>query len=92
MRTFRSSLLVFSFLILFITACELPQGATSSNNTSAQNTTTKSNIAKVDTSRKLSPQEMRERFKNMNKETVPAEMMVRGTIQNKSMPAMDSIP
>ncbi len=93
MLTLRSSLLVFSFFILLISACELPQGATSSNGSNAQKLNNKSVVSKIDTSAKLSPQQMRERMKNMSRETVPAEMMVKGNFNSSNKPVMmDSIP
>ena len=93
MRILRSSLLLFSFLALLISACELPQGATSSNGANVQNSNNKSKITKLDTATKLTPQQMRESMKSMSRETVPAEMMVKGSVNSgKSLPTMDSIP
>ena len=93
MRILRSSILLFSFFTLLISSCELPQGATSSNSNNSQNANSKSVTSKLDTTTKLTQQQMRERMKNMPRETVPAEMMVKGSVNSgKSLPTMDSIP
>ena len=93
MRILRSSLLLFSFCAFLISACELPQGATSSNSANVQNSNNKTNTAKLDTTTKLTPQQLRERMKSMSRETVPGEMMEKSSINSaKSLPTMDSIP
>mgnify|MGYP000096538178 CR=1 FL=1 len=93
MRILRPLLLMISFFILLVSACELPQGATSSNGTSASNTNNKV-TPKTDTSAKLSPQQMREqRMRNMSRETVPADMMIKSSTNSSNRPVMmDSIP
>ena len=95
MRIFRPLLLLFCIFIVFISACELPQGATTSNSSNNSNSPNKNykNVTKVDTTTRLSPQQIREQMKNTSRETVPAEMMVKGNINSSNKPIMmDSIP